>query len=169
MNTFAIPSSLVEEGVTDPRWLNSVFLGLKRLKAKQSGSRCEKIVKYILESHGHQVSKASSTEHDFRIGEERYEVKGSTTTQYTEDKYSFLQIRPDQSYDWMLFATFCYDGVITLYRIPKSDILDLIEAGVFKKQHGGNKANSRTFSYNGPTDRFENYVWYKGSVEVTAE
>ena len=76
------------------------------------------------------------------------EIKGSMITKGSDDKFSFLQIRPKQSYDQVLFLAIGFDR-IELYTMTKAEVLDAIEAGIFKPQHGGKKGNSGTYCYNG--------------------
>ena len=52
----------------------------------------------------------------------------------------------------MIFMTIDFDH-IRLYELDKEEIMDRIMSGVFKKQHGGNKANSGTWCYNGPIEK----------------
>ena len=42
---------------------------------------------------------------------------------------------------------------IHLYKMSKEEVMKAIEDKVIKKQHGGNKASSGTFCYNGPITR----------------
>ena len=165
MMTFDIPDYMVAEGITDVRWENSVFKNLKTLGPKQKGKRFEQIIPHILTQMGENVGKRISSEHDFSVDGISCELKASTTTQGTDDQYSFLQIRPDQDYKVLVLATFCFDGTIEIYKVPKEDVLKMIEDKVFAKQHGGNKANSRTFCYNGTMAKFKDYLWYTGKFE----
>ena len=162
MKNFTISADLLAPQNMDARWANSPFLPLKLLLPKQKGKQFELITQEILKQVGEKITKRTSTEHDFCANGQSCELKGSTTTKNTDDVYSFLQIRPDQEYQNLVLTTFCFDGTITIYRIPKKDVLKLIDKGIFKKQHGGNKANSRTFCYNGNTKPFEKYLWHKG-------
>lgn len=145
----------------DPRWKKSLFYSLKLLPAKQKGKRFEEISKSIIAAKGFKVGARNSSDNDFTVAGRGYELKGSTVTKGTDDVYSFLQIRPDQDYDYLVLTTFHFDNIITLYRIPKKDVIGLIKANVFKKQHGGQKAESRTYCYNGTTEPFQKYEWIK--------
>ena len=94
------------------------------------------------------VTPPSSTEYDRVIDGLDTEIKGSMITKGSDDKFSFLQIRPKQSYDQVLFLAIGFDR-IELYTMTKAEVLDAIEAGIFKPQHGGKKGNSGTYCYNG--------------------
>lgn len=165
MTMFVLNDSLLPKPQIDHRWQNSPLLSLKMLLPKQKGKQFELITQEILRQMGEKVSGRTNSEHDCHINGESCELKGSTTTMGKDDVYSFLQIRPDQDYQNLVLTTFCFDGTISIFRIPKDDVLTLIQDGVFKKQHGGNKANSRTFSYNGTTKRFEKYLWHRGQYK----
>ena len=143
-----VDESLLTEDIIDPRWEDSPFFKLKLMKAKQAGARYERIASNIMENLNHTVEKPLNTDHDRIIDGVKYEIKGSMLTKGSEDKFSFLQIRPDQDYDAVLFMAIDFD-TIRLYQLSKEEIQSRIDAGIFKKQHGGNKGNSRTFCYNG--------------------
>lgn len=167
-----IPKELLAAIEIDPRWKDSLFAQLKLLPAKQKGMKFEQIASSILASRGYDIGKRGSSDYDFVMNGKKCELKGSTTTKGSEGSYSFLQIRPDQKYDSLILMTIHFSDTITFYEIPKADILKLIDAGVFKKQHGGNKAESRTFCYNGPVDRFEKYkfyTWHRAKKTSSAE
>lgn len=143
-----VDSSLLTEDIIDPRWEQSPFFKLKLMKAKQAGARYERIASSIMENLGYTVEKALSTDHDRIINGRKIEIKGSMLTKGSEDKYSFLQIRPEQDYDAILFMAIDFN-TITLYELDKVEIQERIDRGILKKQHGGNKGNSGTFCYNG--------------------
>ena len=147
-----IDQSLLTEDIIDPRWENSPFFKLKLMKAKQAGARYEAIAKNILEQLGHKVEKPTSTDHDCIVDGEKVEIKGSMLTKGSNDKFSFLQIRPAQDYEKVLFLCISFDKV-EVYTLTKAEILERIDSGIIKKQHGGNNANSGTFCYNGTIDK----------------
>jgi len=132
----------------DPRWESSKYFKLKCMKAKQAGSRYEKIVEDIYLNANREVEAPRSTEYDRIIDGEKVEIKGSMVTKGTDNKYSFLQIRPAQEYDKVVFLAISFTE-ICLYEMTKEEIEIAIEKGIFKKQHGGKKANSGTYCYNG--------------------
>ena len=125
----------------------------------------EGIAKFVLSQSGHSIFQSNHSDFDFFIGNSKIELKGSTVIKGTDDCFSFLQIRPDQNYDYLMFMTLWFDGRIEFYSIPKSVVLSLIESGRFKKQHGGNAASSRTFCYNGEVKkRFTKFFFLECEV-----
>ena len=143
-----VDPSLLTEDIIDPRWEASRFFKLKLMKAKQAGARYERIASSIMKNLGNMIEKPENTDHDRIINGRKIEIKGSMVTKGSDDKFSFLQIRPDQDYDAVLFMAIDFD-TIKLYELNKEEIQERIDRGVFKKQHGGNKGNSGTFCYNG--------------------
>lgn len=143
-----IDTELLTEDIIDPRWESSPYYKLKLMKAKQAGSRYEKIAKNILEKLGHNVEKPTSTDHDCIVDGKKMELKGSMVNKGTDDRFSFLQIRPAQDYEVIGFLCIYFDRV-EFHTMTKDEVLAKIEQGVFGKQHGGNKANSGTYCYNG--------------------
>lgn len=161
-----LPTEFLDESSTDQRWLSGPFYNLKMLSAKTKGKRFEQIAQYIFEQKGLIVEKASNTDHDRIVSEKKLEVKGSTITKGSDDCFSFLQIRPDQDYDFLVLETFWFDGTIKFFKLSKEIVLNMIDTNLFKKQHGGNKAESRTFCYNGNMTPFENYFWFQVKIET---
>ena len=143
-----VDENLITADIMDPRWEDSPFFKLKCMKAKQAGSRYEKIVENIYINAGREVAAPTSTEYDRIIDGLDTEIKGSMITKGSDNKFSFLQIRPKQSYDQVLFLAIGFE-TITLYTMTKAEVLEAIEAGIFKPQHGGKKGNSGTYCYNG--------------------
>lgn len=142
-----IDASLLQPEAEDPRYKDSPFIHLKKLLPKQKGKRYEKITENIFKSVGAKVQKPTSTEHDRIIDGKKVEIKGSMLNAGT-DNFSFLQIRPDQDYDSIYFVML-YPSQIVIMEMGKDEVKKQIESGIFKKQHGGNKAESRTFLYYG--------------------
>lgn len=149
----------------DPRWTLGPFLHLKTLAPKGKGKRFEQIAEEVLKSRGHTVAKATNTQHDRIVDGLKFEIKGSTITKGSDDMFSFLQIRPAQDYDVLLFESFWFDGTVKYHRIPKEDLLKLVSSGVFSAQHGGKKGNSGTFSWNGDLAPFEPWYWFEVKVQ----
>ena len=143
-----VDEELISGDIMDPRWETSPYFMLKCMKAKQAGSRYEKIVENIYSNGGVSVEAPTSTDHDRIIDGELVEIKGSMITKGSDDKFSFLQIRPAQEYDKVVFLAIYFDS-IELYEMTKKQVLKAIDNGIFKKQHGGKKANSGTYCYNG--------------------
>jgi hypothetical protein len=149
---FLVDDELISGDIMDPRWDDSPYFLLKCMKAKQAGSRYEKIVEAIYSNAGETVEAPTSTDHDRIINDEKVEIKGSMITKGSDDKFSFLQIRPAQEYDKVVFLAIYFDK-IHLYEMTKEQILEAIENGTFKKQHGGKKANSGTYCFNGSMEK----------------
>jgi len=161
LNINLIDKTLLVQELEDSRYMNSEFRFLKQLHAKQKGKRYEEITACVLVNLGHTVSKPTSTDHDRIVDGLKVEIKGSCLNKGT-NHFSFLQIRPDQEYDEIMFSMFYPDGLVIM-KMTKEKVLDAIRAGVFKKQHGGNKANSGTFMYYGDHNSLANL----GAVEIT--
>lgn len=159
-----LPDSFLCESDVDVRWSKGPFYNLKMLSAKTKGKRFEQIAEFVFTSNGMTVEKPTNTDHDRIVNGEKLEVKGSTITKASDDCFSFLQIRPDQDYEFLVLETFWFDGTIKFYKVAKRDVMNMIETGVFKKQHGGNKAESRTFCYNGDMKPFAEYFWFEVKV-----
>lgn len=134
----------------DARYVDSIFRHFKALGAKQKGKRGEIITRDVLSKLNFLIESPVSTDHDMILDGVKCEIKSSTLGKNTEN-FSFLQIRPDQDYDKLIFSMF-YPDELVIMSMEKSDVLRNIEEGVFKKQHGGNKAESRTFLYYGNFD-----------------
>jgi len=148
----------------DSRWYDGPFHYLKKLPPKAKGTRFELIAHAILKYNNCDVQPALSTNHDRIIDGFKCEIKGSTITKDTSDCFSFLQIRPDQDYHFLILETFWFDGTIKFFRINKNDLLLMIDKKIFSKQHGGNKAQSGTFCYNGNMTPFEKYYWFEVKI-----
>lgn len=142
-----IDSSLLQPEAEDTRYINSPFRHLKKLLPKQKGTRYEKITENIMKSVGSKVNKAESKQHDRIIDDKKVEIKGSMLNAGTNN-FSFLQIRPDQDYDSIYFVML-YPNQVVIMEMNKEEINKNIETEIFKKQHGGKKAESRTFMYYG--------------------
>lgn len=146
--------SLIEESLLlpvppDERYVDSPFIHLKQMQPKQKGSRMEKIVRSVFLKVGREVKDPTSTDYDMLLDGEKCEIKGSTLqTRGKKSKFSFLQIRPDQDYDCILFVMF-YPQELIVMRMNKETAQARIEDGTLRKQHGGKAANSRTFCYFG--------------------
>ena len=66
--------------------------------------------------------------------------------------FSFLQIRPRQVYDRIVFLAIYFDR-IELYEMTKAEVVAAINEGIFKPQHGGKSGDSGTFCYNGTMEK----------------
>lgn len=142
-----VDSKYLDIDVSDPRYENSAFRSLKQLPPKQKGKYFELIVSDVLKKIGFNVQSPVNTDHDRIVNSEKNEIKGSTLAKGSSN-FSFLQIRTNQDYDKLLFAMF-YPEELVLIQMAKEDVTKNIQAGVFKKQHGGNKGDSGTYCYYG--------------------
>jgi hypothetical protein len=149
-----IDPELLSAEVEDSRYVNSPFRHLKQLHAKQKGKRYEKITECVVRKLGHTVSKPTNTDHDRVVDGIKVEIKGSTLNKNT-DHFSFLQIRPDQDYEKIYFSMF-YPDELVIMEMSKQKVLENISNGTFKKQHGGNKADSGTYLYYGNRESLVN-------------
>lgn len=145
-----IDPDLLKADAPDPRYLGSVFQEIKPLPARQKGSRMEQIVACVYSGLGHQVQSACSGHHDRVINGARCEIKGATLVK-NQHLFSFLQIRPSQNYDILIFAMFYPDDLVIM-EMTKQRVLELIADKTFAKQHGGNDAESGTYCYYGTPD-----------------
>lgn len=162
MTDVTLPSNLLEEDAIDERWMNSPFKNLKRMGAKQKGKRFELIVKHLLNG-----DNRNHTDNDMVLTEEKigsHEIKGSTVTKGYDDHFSFLQIRPQQVYDFLTLACFYFDGRIQIYTIPKSDVNQMIQDSILKKQHEGKRGAGATYCYNGSMLVFQKYLFREYKV-----
>lgn len=160
----ALSAELLAGSEIDSRWANGPFMGIKLMPAKAKGKRFEQIAEIVLRQVGHSVDRALNSDHDRIVDSQKCEIKGSTITKDSDDWFSFLQIRPDQDYECLILETFWFDGTLKFYRLSKPEIRALIERGVFKKQHGGNKADSGTYCYNGSMRPFNQYFWFETKI-----
>ena len=142
-----INKNLLEPEDRDTRYDNSPFFHIKGMGAKQKGKYYELITEDVLQKIGFTVEKPTNTDHDRIINGVKSEIKGSTLNKGTE-VFSFLQIRPAQDYQQLVF-TMCYPDRLVIMRLDKSTVTRYCKEGVFKKQHGGQKAESGTFCYYG--------------------
>jgi len=142
-----IDPKLLEPEDRDTRYDNSPFKHIKAMGAKQKGKYYELITENVLSKLGYSVRKPENTEHDRIFNNIKTEIKGSTLNKNT-DHFSFLQIRPSQDYAQLMF-TMCYPDKLIIMKMDKEIVLQNIQNGTFKKQHGGNKADSGTYMYYG--------------------
>jgi hypothetical protein len=144
--------SLIEERFLQPeesdhRYDKSPFKHLKSMLPKQKGKRFEHITECVIRKLGYDVRDRVSPDHDLIIDNIKCEIKGATLVK-GKDIFSFLQIRADQDYQELVFTLF-YPHDMIILRMDKELVKTLINNGTFKKQHGGNKAESGTYCYYG--------------------
>ncbi len=146
---------LISEDLLNPQrqkslYDNSPFRNLVGLPPKTKGCIYENIVRSVCSKRGGSVENPISSDHDMILEGEKYEIKGAMLDAQGKG-FTFNQIRPDQDYDYILFACFYPDGLYMLV-MDKSRSFELCDNGIFKKQHGGAKADSRTYIYKGTTE-----------------
>lgn len=144
--------SLISESF-DPRYEGSKFEDYKKLGAKQKGAVSEKMLSVILAALGYKVESPLNSDHDRIVNGEKIEMKTATLVKDTEEKLSFLQIRPDQDLERYLMTAILPNS-LEMYWIEKEKILELIEEGSVRPQHGGKRGNSGT------------YCWYPSLTEL---
>ena len=138
---------LLAEATADVRYANSPFRALKTLGPKVRGSRYEKITIDLMKALGHKYSRRTSTQSDARFDDTEYEIKGSMLGK-NSDQFSFLQIRPNQNYDSLMF-TMLYPDRVVIMTMTKDQVKHNVEQNVFKKQHEGKEGLGATYSYYG--------------------
>ena len=142
--TVKLTANLLVGAELDPRWADGPFQGLKLMPAKAKGTRFEQLAQAIFENKGLLVQKSISSDHDRIVDGKKAEIKGSTITKGRDDWFSFLQIRPAQDYECLILETFWFDGTVKFHKIPKTNVLQLVEQNIFKPQHGGSDGDSGT-------------------------
>lgn len=143
-------------------WDDSPFRDLKLMPAKQKGKRFEEISIDLLKKLRYKTKKRTSTDHDVILENKKVEIKGSTLRRNCEEEFTFLQIRPYQDYEEMLFTCF-YPHKVEMWLLDKQAINDNIVNGMsvkgradiyIKAQHGGSKAQGNdTFCFMGHPSR----------------
>lgn len=139
--------ALLAEGQRDTRYDDSPFRNLKTLGPKTKGTRFENITIDLMQQLGHIYKKRIGTDNDAIFDDVCYEIKGSLLGR-ENNNFSFLQIRPDQTYDAILFSMF-YPHRVIFMTMDKATVMNNVSSGIFRPQHGGAKANSGTYSYYG--------------------
>lgn len=148
-----IDESLFAPIAEDERYVGSVFRSIRQMAPKHKGARYEAIVEHLCASQGMSVESPKSSDHDRIINGVKTEIKGSCLNK-GKDVFSFLQIRPDQDYEQLLFLC-CHPSETYMLTMSKALVSQYCEDGTFKKQHGGNSATSRTFMYYGNEKNLE--------------
>jgi hypothetical protein len=154
---------LTADAGEDYRYLNSPFRSLKQMQSRAKGAKMEALTRLAFEGLGYSVLPAMDTDYDLLVDWVKYEVKGATLVR-DRNIFSFLQIRPDQKYDHMVFSMF-YPDRLNILRMSKSQIVENISRGCFKKQHLGKRGESGTYCYYG---NYESLIDL-GAVELTPQ
>lgn len=139
-----IDMNLIVEN-TDTRYEGKKFEGFKNLPPSQKGKVGEAWCENVMEALGYTVESPINKNHDRIINGRKAEIKSSTLNNNTE-KFSFLQIRPAQDYEYMILQAFL-PGELRMFEIEKEEIKVLISEGTIKPQHGGKEGNSGTFMW----------------------
>jgi hypothetical protein len=148
-----IEDTLLEPHTIDPRYEDSPFRNIKLMDAKTKGKRYEQITECVLTKLGHTVTPPQNTQHDRIVDGIKVEIKGSTLRKNLND-FTFLQIRPDDDYDELIF-TLCYPHELYIYKMDKATVRANIESKTFSKQHGGKGRSSGTYCYYGTKETLE--------------
>lgn len=118
----------------------SQFEWLVRLPGiKRRGTAMEKIIADVCARH-FEVSLVNDSDADRCLGDVRFEFK-SATLSVTRScrRLTFNQIRPDQRYDYALFAGFLPTSLVA-WCVPKAEVSRWCEQGRIRPQHGGRKS-----------------------------
>ena len=143
-NLIALVNDLhVEPASTVKMWENSIFRHLAVAHPKTKGTRFEAIARDILKKMNYKVQDRESVSHDCIIDGSKTEIKGSMLNTGTGN-FSFLQIRPQDDYDQIVFLCFRPDR-LTVYSMSKEGILNAIKEGHLRKQHGGKRGDGITY------------------------
>ena len=137
----------------DARYEGSKFESYKKLGAKQKGAVSERILTDVLTQMDFDVQMPINSDHDRIIDGVKVEMKCSTLNKGTE-KFSFLQIRPNQDNEQYMFGLF-FPNNLRVFTLDKATIKELIGTNEIKPQHGGNNGNSGTFCWYPTIDRLE--------------
>lgn len=162
-----VDGELLGEYRIDDRWASGPFKHLLKMPPKSKGSRTEKIIRAYCCGE-----KPKNTDSDMKKDNKNVEIKCSFVNKdkkYPDNRFSFLQIRPTQEYDYILLCSFYFDGTINIYKLDKTEVEAFVEDGVFKKQHGGKRGDGYTLSYNGSMERFETFLFKKIKVVLKEE
>jgi hypothetical protein len=143
----SIDPQLLAPVQSDSRYDHSPFRNLRLLAPKQKGERYEKITIALMQQLGHTYLPRTSSQNDAMFDGTVYEIKGSMLGNGI-DNFSFLQIRPDQDYQALLFVMF-YPQRVIIMSMHKPDILAQVASGVFRPQHRGQQGNTGTYLYQG--------------------
>ena len=136
-------ASISEQLIAPPNdpYVTSPFYSLKQLNPKTKGSRMEQICEDVLTEQGYAVEGTSGTDSDRSINGKRVEIKGSFLWAPNYNFFKWLQIRPDQDYDYVVFMAF-YPKKLDIFAASKETVLEHLlvqnENGHWPySQHGG--------------------------------
>lgn len=138
-----VSQELLEPSASTSFWADSPFFHLSIMHPKTKGSRFEVITKDLLSKLGHSVGPRTHVSHDMVVDSLTCEVKGSMLDAKKE-QYSFLQIRPEDEYDILMLLCVRPQG-LRLLSLTKEQVLDGIDCGALRKQHGGKRGDGLTY------------------------
>jgi len=117
-------------------WEGSKFQSFRNIPSpKSKGSQGEKLVEQLMQSLGHKVLKAGSTNYDRVINGHRTEIKVSTTWNEELNNWTWQQIR-DQDYDRIIFVGI-NPNEIFVWWATKGDLCQYVLGDDSKRQHAG--------------------------------
>lgn len=138
-----VTPELLQPSASHSFWQDSPFFHLSIMHPKTKGTRFEAITKDVLTKLGHSVTPRTHVSHDMVVDDWKCEVKGSMLNA-DKGEYSFLQIRPEDDYEKLMLLCIRPHG-IRLLSLTKGQVLDGIEAGSLRKQHGGKRGDGLTY------------------------
>ena len=139
-----IPSELLQPTAKKKMWAESPFKDFESLHPKTKGGRGEQIAEAILSAKGEDVTPRCNSDHDIVVNGVTTEIKTSCMSE--KGVYSFLQVRPSQDYEQILFLCVSPQN-IRMFFMDKETIMENIEEGALRKQHGGKKGDGITYLF----------------------
>lgn len=122
-----IDDKLSQEDFYKVNKANDVILSLVKLNNKTFGERVQRIVTELLK-----LEKPTSTGHDARLGELKFEIKASRYWVKNKD-FKWQHIMMDHEYDYLLLVGVDFDK-LKIYLLPKKNLVDMKTAGVVTQQ-----------------------------------
>lgn len=122
-----IDDKLSQEDFYKVNKANDVILSLVKLNNKTFGERVQRIVTELLK-----LEKPTSTGHDARLGELKFEIKASRYWVKNKD-FKWQHIMMDHEYDYLLLVGVDFDK-LKIYLMPKKNLVDMKTAGVITQQ-----------------------------------
>lgn len=148
-----LPLEYITLKALNPAWKNSWAKDLVRNPIKVKGKKYELITEHFLTYKGYDVRPRIHSSHDRIIDGKTAEIKGASSS---NGIFSFMQIRPKQGYQKLIFMAVHPDKV-EFYEFDHKKVKRFITNGTFKPQHGGKENNGKlkdTYMFIGTLDRF---------------
>ena len=114
----------------DQRYLNSPFQHLCYCPTRHKGQIYEKIVKHILEKN-HCVHPPKDTIYDLIVDGNKIEIKGAVLGKNSSNHFTFLNIKPKNNFDDILFL-FLFPFNLFILKLTKEQLMESINK--FKPQ-----------------------------------